>query len=182
VLFDEKLRGRFEEKGISIGHGPDKEAIRKEWPGLREQLQKEASKGRMLITDSCEEIAAWSKTDPQELKATINEYNYSCEQGYNPVFAKDPQHLSPLLIPPFYVIKGGISFCDTIGGIRINEKMEVLDLKNTPIPGVYATGVITSGWEAESYCSELPRSAFGFAINSGRIAAENVISKVLKKS
>jgi fumarate reductase flavoprotein subunit len=62
---------------------------------------------------------------------------------------------------------------DTIGGIRINERMEVLDNQGITIPGLYAAGVTTSGWESETYCSELSASAFGFAINSGRIAGEN---------
>ena len=36
-----------------------------------------------------------------------------------------------------------------------------------------STGVIADGLQSEMYCSELSGSAFGFAINSGRIAAEN---------
>ena len=62
---------------------------------------------------------------------------------------------------------------DTMGGIKVNDRMEVLDNINNPIPGLYAAGVVASGWEAETYCSDLSGSAFGFAISSGRIAGEN---------
>ena len=56
--------------------------------------------------------------------------------------------------------------------------MQVLDEQDRAIPGLYAAGVVTSGWESEVYCSELSASAFGFAINSGRIAGENSIDYV----
>ena len=69
---------------------------------------------------------------------------------------------------------------DTIGGIRINERMEVLDIQDKPIRGLYAAGVATSGWEAETYCSDLSGSAFGFAINSGRIAGENAAAFIYR--
>jgi fumarate reductase flavoprotein subunit len=51
--------------------------------------------------------------------------------------------------------------------------MQVLDPNDQAIPGLFAAGVVTSGWESEIYCSELSASAFGFAVNSGRIAGEN---------
>jgi fumarate reductase flavoprotein subunit len=51
--------------------------------------------------------------------------------------------------------------------------MEVLDNDDKSIRGLYAAGVATSGWEPESYCSDLNGSTFGYAINSGRIAVEN---------
>jgi fumarate reductase flavoprotein subunit len=70
-------------------------------------------------------------------------------------------------------------FLDTLGGIRINERMEILDSSDNPIPGLFAAGVITSGWESETYCSDLSGSAFGYAINSGRIAAESARKFVL---
>ena len=53
------------------------------------------------------------------------------------------------------------------------QDISVLDNRRRPIPGLYAAGVVTSGWESEIYCSDLSGSAFGYAINSGRIAGEN---------
>jgi fumarate reductase flavoprotein subunit len=57
--------------------------------------------------------------------------------------------------------------------------MEVLDLKDRPIQGLYAAGVDTGGWESDTYCARLSGSTFGFAINSGRIAGENAAGYVL---
>ena len=49
-----------------------------------------------------------------------------------------------------------------------------MDKKDDPIPELYAAGADTGGWESDIYCALLSGSAFGFAMNSGRIAAENV--------
>jgi fumarate reductase flavoprotein subunit len=109
------------------------------------------------------------------LKTTVARYNELCSRGYDEDFAKERRYLMPLNTPPYYAIKGVATILDTIGGIRINERMEVLDERNRVVPGLYAAGVVTSGWESEIYCSELSASAFGFAINSGRIAGENAL-------
>jgi hypothetical protein len=42
--------------------------------------------------------------------------------------------------------------------------------------------VITSGWQPETYCSDLSGSAFGYAINSGRIAGENAAEFLLSRN
>ena len=136
-------------------------------------LQKEKKRNRVMISHSWEEIAAWIGTDPKLLTFTVEQYNASCDRGYDFLFAKARRFLHPLRIPPFYAIRGLPYLLDTLGGIKVNERMEVINTRGQPIPGLYAAGVITSGWESETYCSDLSGSAFGYAINSGRIAGEN---------
>lgn len=123
-------------------------------------------------------------TTLEEARILINqwrlEYNVYCDHGYDALFAKDRRYLLPLRQAPYYAIRCEAHFLDTMGGIRINEHMEVLNSQDRPIRGLYAAGVVASGWEAETYCSDLNGSAFGFAINSGRIAAENAAVFILK--
>jgi fumarate reductase flavoprotein subunit len=52
---------------------------------------------------------------------------------------------------------------DTIGPVSIDERMEVLDKQDRPIPGLYAGGVITSGWQGNDY--RLFGSALGYSLN-----------------
>ncbi len=61
-----------------------------------------------------------------------------------------------------------------MGGLKINEQMEVLNQQDDPIPGLYAAGVDTGGWTCDTYCADLPGTAFGYALNSGRIAGESI--------
>jgi fumarate reductase flavoprotein subunit len=157
ALFDTDIKKQFEEK----------------MPGLEEALQAEAKKGRVKIAGSWEEIAVWIGAAPEILKATVERYSYFCERGYDEDFVKERRYLVLLNSPPYYAIRGVAAILDTIGGIRINERMEVLNRQNRKITGLYACGVVTSGWESEIYCSDLSASAFGFAVNSGRIAGDN---------
>jgi fumarate reductase flavoprotein subunit len=59
--------------------------------------------------------------------------------------------------------------------------MEVLDKEDNPIPGLYAAGVDTGGWEADAYNAILSGTTFAFSVNSGRIAAENAVGYVVRK-
>jgi fumarate reductase flavoprotein subunit len=164
ALLDSAIRNKFEEK----------------MPGLEKALKVESDKNRVKIANSWDGIAEWIGADPQILKETVAQYNAFCRQGYDEHFAKERRYLLPLSQAPFYAIRGLPVLLDTIGGIRINERMQVLDTQNEAIKGLYAAGVVTSGWESETYCSVLSASAFGFTINSGRIAAENAICSSTK--
>ena len=83
--------------------------------------------------------------------------------------------------PPYYAIRCGMRFLGTIGGIKINHRMEVLGRDGDPIPGLYAAGIDTGGWEPETYNQFLMGTTFGFAINSGRISGENAAEYALKR-
>ena len=72
-------------------------------------------------------------------------------------------------------------FLATIGGIKINHNMEVLDSRDNPIPGLYAGGNDTGGWEPDTYNAFLSSHAMGFAINSGRIAGEHAAQFLARK-
>lgn len=82
---------------------------------------------------------------------------------------------------PYYAIKCHADFMNTIGGIKINERMEVLGKEDNPIAGLYGAGVDVGGWQSDTYCAVLSGSAFGFAVNSGRIAGENAAGFVQSK-
>lgn len=187
TLFDDQIRKMMEEQGLIRSgifgahtlHGFAPPAI--PLPGLERELQKKADQGFLKISHSINEIAGWIGIDSGTLSSTIEEYNDSCDHGHDPLFVKDPKYLLPIRKAPYYAIKAHGSICDTIGGIKINENMEVLDTKDNPIPGLYAAGVTTGCWESESYCYRLTGHLVGFALNSGRIAGENAVKYVLEK-
>lgn len=149
--------------------------------GLDKELKKQIVTGSVLKSDSWEEISDWIGAPRESLRKTVDEYNGFCDRQYDEIFVKDPQYLRPLRTPPFYAIKFSGAILVTMGGIKINYKMEVLDKEGDPIPGLYAVGADTGGWESDTYCALLTGSAFGFAMNSGRIAAENASDYVQGK-
>jgi len=187
TLFDHAALKRMEREGL-IRPGA---ASRANWlpvsaatplPGLEREVRKQADKVDLNICESLDEIAGWMGAAPDVLKETVGEYNEACDLRHDGLFAKDPRYLQPLRIPPFYAVKGHVALCDAYGGLKINEKMEVLDTEENPIPGLYAAGSTTGAWESESYCYRLTGHLVGFALNSGRIAGENAVQYLSKAS
>ena len=65
---------------------------------------------------------------------------------------------------PWYVaaVKPGV--LATLGGIKINDRAEVLGSGDTPIPGLYAAGEVTGGLSGISFnltCGLLDAIVFG---------------------
>ena len=175
TLFDSAMVQRIGENGFSKvprGYMYGVSQRSKLPPGLDDELAKLAKKRTIIMVNTWEEIADLIGTDKSVLKATIEEYNACCDAGYDAVFLKDHRYLQPLCTPPFYAIKCMGVMLNTMGGIKINECMEVLDAGDKIIPGLYAAGVDVGGWTPDTYCAFLPGTAFGWAINSGRIAGE----------
>jgi len=171
TLFDENIKNILIEEGFAqIPHGCGDLKPGSRISGLDESLQSEAAKGNVKIAGSLDEIAAWIGAEPDALKSTVEEYNEFCRSGHDKLFVKDPEYLLELKTSPYYAIKCSSCFIDTVGGIKINERMEVLNSQDKPIPGLYAAGVCAGGWEP---CFVLSGSVLGFAYNSGRIAGEN---------
>ncbi len=178
-IFDSSIRQVISEQGINhrIGYGEDQYRALP-LPELERELRSQADKGNLKIANSLDEMAEWMGIDPKALATTIDEYNSACDKGYDPIFGKDRRFLLPLRTAPYYGIECGTNYMDTVGGIKVNELMEVIDLQDNPIPGLYCAGVTAGGWEGDVYGFVLPGSASGFALNSGRIAAENAFTYV----
>lgn len=173
AIFDNKIKGEIVEHGLIRGCGELFVPRGKKMGGLDKEFNKQIDKGGAFRSESLEEISEWMGAPKDALRKTVDEYNEFCDQRYDEIFVKDPQYLQALRTPPFYAIKFSGAILGTMGGIKINYKMEVLNKEGDPIPGLYAVGADTGGWESDTYCAILSGSAFGFAMNSGRIAAEN---------
>jgi fumarate reductase flavoprotein subunit len=172
TLLDERIKQYFIEEGLIKGY---RHPPLTKMTGLEKRLRTEAEKGTIKISNSWSDVAGWIGAAPRLLRETIQEYNASCDRGYDKLLLKDRRFLFPLRTPPYYALKCYQGFLGTIGGIKINHHMEVLDQRDNPIHGLYAAGSVTGGWESDTYCLRLSGSAFGFALNSGRIAGENAV-------
>jgi fumarate reductase flavoprotein subunit len=172
TLFDESIKQGFVDKGLIRGadsHYP----VTTRMTDLDEHLRKEVRSGNAAISRSWEEIAAWIGADYEMLNDTINRYNGYCAGHQDEMCYKDRRFLEVLQTPPFYALRCCQAFHGTIGGIRINHRMEVLDTHDHPIPGLFAMGNDTGGWVSDTYCFVLTGTALAFALNSGRISGEN---------
>lgn len=139
--------------------------------GLEVDIPGEVEEGRMAVCETLEEVASFVGCDAETLRDTIDTYNGFCDNGYDADFLKAPEHLWPIRKAPYYVMVGVSGLDNYYGGLLIDRNLNCVRKDQTPIHGLYAAGIGTSGWLSNTYC--LFGSAFGFTIYSGRKGGEN---------
>lgn len=112
--------------------------------------------GNRYRADTLEELARRIDVDPAGLVETARNFSDFARTGVDEDFGRgatiwdrnrggDPAHkpnptLGTIEQPPFYAMPFKASFLGTKGGPRTNERAEVLDMDDRPIPGLYAAG------------------------------------------
>jgi fumarate reductase flavoprotein subunit len=180
TLFDERIKQGFIKEGITKAVEPAKYPAGTKMESLDSKIKMEESKETIKISRSWKEIASWIGANFKTLKKTIDNYNVSCEKGWDDEFYKNRRFLQPLDTPPFYALRCSQAHHGTIGGIKINHHMEVINTSDRSIPGLYASGNDTGGWIAGTYPYHLTGTALSFALNSARIAGESAAEYVAK--
>lgn len=148
------------------------------WANAEKDLQSFAKKGKVKISNSWEEMAEWMAVSPDVLKKTINEYNAGCDTGTDS-YGRDKSSLAPLRTPPYYAIRSCLNLLVTHGVIKTNKKMQVMDINDDPIPGLYVAGDDIGGVDEDIYTG-LGGHSIGFAVTSGRLAGLNAASFLAK--
>ena len=179
TLFDERIKTSFINDGLVKGY---RQPPGTKMTGLEKDIQSFAAQGTTKISNSWDDLSHWIGAPPTMLKRTIDEYNAFCDKGYDAAFIKTPELLMPLRTPPYYALKCCQAFLATMGGIKINHRMEVLDQQAETIPGLFAVGNDAGGWSSDTYRLVLSGSALGFAFNAGRIAGENAAAFTTKRA
>jgi fumarate reductase flavoprotein subunit len=176
-LFDESILERVLENGVDRGLSIDIPPGYKP-KNVRKELAAATGNGstEVFAAGSVEELAGLIGIDPATLRATIDEYNRYCAGERDKLFAKPAKFLRPLLGPRYYAAKARTVCLGTIGGIKIDESMHVLDKNGAVIPGLYAGGYDAGGMFGDSYpIRESSGLSSAFAINSGRIAGRDAL-------
>jgi fumarate reductase flavoprotein subunit len=137
------------------------------------ELEAGVARGTVHQADDWEGLEARVGVDAGTLRAAVVRYNDGCARREDIDFYKDPKFLRPLTTPPFYAVLGRQGFDTTLGGIRVDRRMRVINRAGEPIPGLYAVGDCASGWEHENYNLRHPGSAMTFALCAGYIAGRD---------
>ena len=125
-----------------------------------------------FVADTIKELAEKLGIPADKLADTIETYNDYCDRGVDEQFAKPAHDLHPITGKGQYMaIRFYVGAYGTVGGVRINKLCEVLDEQCKPIPGLYSAGTDANTIYADSYNFKLPGNTMGFAINTGRMAA-----------
>ncbi len=116
----------------------------------------------MVGADTIEELAEGLDIDRDSLVETVRRFNGAVQQGeFNPTILDgkktvgiDPPKSNwalPIDTPPYlgYAVTCGITF--TFGGLRINQRAQVLNTEGATIPGLYAAGELVGGLFYHNY-------------------------------
>lgn len=122
--------------------------------------------------NSPEELAEKLGMPAEEFVKTLEKYNHHCEMHFDDDFCKPRQHLIPLTGEQYFAIKIMPSAYGSLGGIKINHRLEVLTENHEVIEGLYGAGSDVNEMYNGTYFYYFPGNTMGFAVTSGRMAGQ----------
>jgi succinate dehydrogenase/fumarate reductase flavoprotein subunit len=109
--------------------------------------------------------------DAGGLEKTLETFNGYVQAGNDQEFGRDAKSLTRKIEGgPFYTVKMTFATVLTMGGIRVNDKCQVVDPYGKSIPGLYAAGETTGGVHGNMY---MGGCALAWAFTSGWFAGSN---------
>lgn len=129
-----------------------------------------------LHGDSLEEVAELADIEPDVLAETVEQYNTAVQEGNDEDFNRPEEFMNKEIEgETFYLIEQKPRFATTMGGLVLNEDLQVLNTDHEVISGLYAAGEI----EGSVMGDDSPSGANNaWALTSGKIAAERAFDAV----
>lgn len=144
---------------------------------LQDDLNKAIEQGWAVKGDTIEECAAFFGMD--KLAQTVTNYNTFCANGVDEEFFKNPTFLTPVDQGPFYVVEYEPSAWGTLGGVRTDSCLHVLNHDLEPISGLFAAGVDAGSLYCQPYY-QVEGTAVGLAFGSGIYVADVILEELGK--
>lgn len=161
-----------------------------EWPKMRSQccknmgpplyrwgtelLEKALDNENVLSAPTIENLAQKMEVPVEGLKATTERYTELARNGKDLDFGKHTDRLTTLEKAPYYACKFEVRRMVILSGLKINNKLEVLDTEGDVIPGLYAAGNVSGSFFGGSvYPTTIPGLTHSRAWTFGRLAGLN---------
>lgn len=131
--------------------------------------------------DTLDELAEKIGVPADALKATVARYNELCEKGEDEDFGKDASFLEPISEEgPFYAFAIQEYIYNTLGGLNVNEKLQVLNIEGEVIPGLYAVGNESIGvlFSNEKVYPTYGGMDMSWCYTTGRLAGINSVEAI----
>ena len=102
------------------------------------------------VEDLAEQIYAgheFQRVPLSHLAETVASWNGYVEAGADPDFEREAEApMNSIGTPPFYALSIMVIWHDSYGGLRVNGRQQVVDMKGEVIPGLYAGGEAVGGF------------------------------------
>ncbi|MGT2949722.1 NADH:flavin oxidoreductase [Streptococcus cuniculi] len=140
---------------------------------VEEWLASNGSKTPYLFhADTLEELADLAGMDTHALVNTVERFNSFVANGKDEDFNRQIEFLQvPVGEGPYYMIEQKPRFATTMGGLVVNDRLEVMNQDGQAIAGLYAAGEVVGGVMG----TDSPSGANNaWALTSGKLAAEQL--------
>ena len=138
----------------------------------REALARGERAGVVLHADTLEELAEKMGVPADAFVKTVKRYNELCEKGKDEDLGKRRELMIPIDKPPFTALKYGATLLVVVGGLRVNDHLQVITPELEPIPGLYAVGNAGGGRYGVDYPLVVPGNSHGSAMTLGYMVGE----------
>lgn len=124
--------------------------------------------------DTLEELAEKLNMPADNLVAAAKAFNDAYASGQPDGFGRK-LNVAQSEEGPYYAMRLYVRYYATLGGLHINDNMQVLNKSQEAIQGLYAAGEVVGGLEGDIYMSS---TLFGWAVASGHTAGQ-VVSEAI---
>lgn len=120
-------------------------------------------------------VAGQVGMNAENLAATVELYNSYVAGGEDKDFGRTIS--TAIGEGPYYLVEQCLRYSTTLGGLTINQELQLVDQVNAPIPGLYAAGEVIGGVFGANFP---PSSGVGWALTSGMLAGESIAENLNK--
>lgn len=134
--------------------------------------------GDVLSADTLDELAGKMGVPAEAFAATVARYNELVDAGKDTDFGKQPARLTAVKEAPFYAICRQPRLLCALGGLIINDHMEVLDDEGAVIENLYACGNNSGNWFGGlEHPMVIPGMSLGRAAVTGHLAGLSALGE-----
>ena len=134
-----------------------------------------ANNGRpvMAVSDNLAEAAKTMGVDAEGLAKTVAHWNDMVKAGKDTDFNR--KITGGLGEGPYYIVEQKVRYQTTLGGLKADADLRILDKAGKPIPGLYGAGCVVGGANGADSLTAMMNS---WAIVSGVVSAESAVKSI----
>ena len=127
----------------------------------------------MAVSDNLAEAAKTMGVDAEGLAKTVARWNDMVKAGEDKDFHR--KITGGLGEGPYYIVEQKVRYQTTLGGLKADADLRILDKSGKPIPGLYGAGCVVGGANGADSLTAMMNS---WAIVSGVVSAESAVKSI----
>ena len=127
----------------------------------------------MAVSDNLADVAKTMGVDAEGLAKTVAHWNDMVKAGKDTDFNR--KITGGLGEGPYYIVEQKVRYQTTLGGLKADADLRILDKAGKPIPGLYGAGCVVGGANGADSLTAMMNS---WAIVSGVVSAESAVKSI----